>query len=104
MYIISYRYLIQSVWQTFNGLNNATDVQTLYLRSSIVAKAVKIVLKEWTAQGAALKFDIISCRTGVSVVSLLTKRKKKNCPFNLYRHMLFTPLYATRGSFGPGNI
>ena len=24
--------------------------------------------------------------------------------FNLYRHTLFTPLYATRGSFGPGNI
>ena len=23
---------------------------------------------------------------------------------NLYRHTLFTPLYATRGSFGPGNI
>ena len=26
------------------------------------------------------------------------------CLFNLYCHTLFTPLYATRGSFGPGNI
>ena len=24
--------------------------------------------------------------------------------FNLYHHTLFTPLYAMRGSFGPGNI
>ena len=23
---------------------------------------------------------------------------------DIYRHTLFTPLYATRGSFGPGNI
>ena len=23
---------------------------------------------------------------------------------NLYRNLLFTPFYATRGSFGPGNM
>ena len=27
-----------------------------------------------------------------------------NNSFNLYRHTLFTPLYATRGSIGQGNI
>ena len=31
------------------------------------------------------------------------KDKEKDFP-NFYRHTLFTPLYATRGSFGPGNI
>ena len=33
-----------------------------------------------------------------------SKQVEKIWNLNLYHHMLFTPFYATRGAFGPGNI
>ena len=39
-----------------------------------------------------------------SVVWGRRKKGRKKNRFNLYRHMLFIPLYATHGTFGPGNI
>ena len=39
----------------------------------------------------------------IKVVLHFTTLIVEGC-INLYRHTLFTPLYATRGSFGPGNI
>ena len=35
---------------------------------------------------------------------LIVLTLQRHTAFNLYRHTLFTPLYTTRGSFGPGNI
>ncbi|GFS09737.1 macrophage mannose receptor 1 [Elysia marginata] len=49
---------------TFSGSQNATDAHTIYLASSVVVQVVRVVLLDWPPQGAALKFDVISCKTG----------------------------------------